>query len=234
MSQVNAAMNFLPEDYVEKRQATRAAVVFIGLLLVVVGGIVGTYLYSQWNMRGVFQARDQVNASFEEASKKISDAEELEKQKERMIAKADTITTLMERVRRSILLGELTRLRPTSVNFLTLELKSRETDPPGAKANPDLDKARRAQEGLPPAAKPPAVDVTLTLTGTAPTDADVASYMTALQKSPLLSGVALLFSEEYKKNKDDPVVRRFNVEMHLNPEADLRGGNTIVTALPKN
>ncbi len=44
-------MNFLPEDYVEKRQAARAAVVFIGLLLVVVGGIVGAYMYTQWQMK---------------------------------------------------------------------------------------------------------------------------------------------------------------------------------------
>ena len=78
------------------------------------------------------------------------------------------------------------------------------------------------------------MDVTLTLTGTAPTDADVASYMTVLQKSPLLAGVALLYSEEYKKNKEDPVLRRFNVEMHLNPDADLRSGGSVVTASPKN
>jgi Tfp pilus assembly protein PilN len=233
MSQANTSMNFLPEDYVEKRQATRAAVVFIGLLLLVVGGIVGTYMYAQWNMRGVFQSRDQVNAAFEEASNKILKAQELEQQKAHMIAKADTITTLMERVRRSILLGELTRMRPKGVNFLALELKTRELDA-GARPNPDLDKARRAQEGLPGGGKSPAVDVTVTLTGTAPTDADVASYMTALQKSPLLAGVALLYSEEYRKTKEDPVVRRFNVEMHINPEMDLRSGNALATALPKN
>jgi len=57
MTQVNTSMNFLPEDYVEKRQAARSAVVFIGLLLAVVGGIVARYLYTQWNMRGVFQER---------------------------------------------------------------------------------------------------------------------------------------------------------------------------------
>src|SRR4051812_14218877 len=118
MSQVNTSMNFLPEDYVEKRQATRTAIVFIGLLLVVVGGIVGAYLYSQWNMSGVFRERDRVNTAFEDASKKIAEAQELEKQKENMIRKADTITALMERVRRSVLLGELTKLRPNGVNFL--------------------------------------------------------------------------------------------------------------------
>jgi Tfp pilus assembly protein PilN len=228
MTQTNTSMNFLPEDYVEKRQATRTAIVFIGLLLVVVGGIVGAYLYSQWNMSSVFRERDRVNAEFEDASKKIAEAQELEKQKENMIKKADTITALMERVRRSVLLGELTKLRPNGVNFLAMELKTKELDAP--KPPPALDQARRQQDGLPPEIKPPAVDVTLNLTGTAPTDADVASYLTALQKSPMLTGVTLLFSEEYKKKQDDVPVRRFNFEMHVNPDLDLRGGGAVVNA----
>jgi len=66
MSQVNTSMNFLPEDYVEKRQAARAAVVFIGLLLLVVTGVVGAYLYTKWSMKGIFQQRDSVNAGFED------------------------------------------------------------------------------------------------------------------------------------------------------------------------
>jgi Tfp pilus assembly protein PilN len=227
MTQVNTSMNFLPEDYVEKRQANRAAWVFIGLLLAVVGGIVGAYLYTQWTMRGVFEERDRVNAAYDDASKKIAEAQELERQKERMIQKADTITALMEKVQRSALLGELTRMRPTGVNFVSLDLKSREAAQP-AKPNPELGGAKPAD------VKPPAVDVTMTLMGTAPTDAEVAAYMTALQKSPLLTGVALLYSEEYRKNKDDVPMRRFNVEMHLKADADTRGGGTVVNALPKN
>jgi len=169
MTQTNTSMNFLPDDYVEKRQANRAAWVFIGLLLAVVGGIVGAYLYTQWKMHGVFAERDRVNVAYDDASKKIAQAQELEQQKERLIQKADTITALMEKVK-----------------------------------------------------------------GSAPTDADVAAYMTALQKSPLLDGVSLTYSEEFKKEKDNITMRRFNIEMRINPDADLRTGGSVVTATPKN
>jgi Tfp pilus assembly protein PilN len=220
MTPISSNVNFLPEDYVEKRQAARAAVVFIGLLLAVVGGIVGTFMYTQWNMKGIFQERDRVNAAFEDASKKIAEAEELEKQTERMIAKAEITTTLMEKVHRSQLLGELTKLHPAGVNFVSMELKTKTVDQPTPRAS-DLDKARRAEQGM-PIVKPAAVDVTLNLMGTAPTDADVSQYMAALQKSPLLTGVTLLFSEEFKKNKEDVALRRFSFEMHVSPDADRR------------
>jgi Tfp pilus assembly protein PilN len=225
-------MNFLPEDYVEKRQAARAAVVFIGLLLVVVGGIVGAYLFTQLHNKGVFDERDRVVAQYDEASKKIAEAQELQKQKELMVQKAEIATQLMERVRRSALLGELAKLLPTGVTLVSLELKTHELQgPPPAQS--DLDKARRAASGESFAYHPPTADVTINLTGTAPTDSEVASYMSSLQKSPLLTGVSLLFSEEYKKGKDDKSVRKFSVEMHINPDADLRGG-TLVEAAPKN
>jgi hypothetical protein len=139
------------------------------------------------------------------------------------------ITALMEKVRRSVLLGELTRLRPNGVNFITMELKSKEVQEAAPKPSPELAATKPAE------VKPPKVDVTVTLTGTAPTDGEVATYMSALQKSPLLAGVALRYSEEYRKNKDDKAVRRFNVEMHLDPSADLRNnGGAVASVSPKN
>ncbi len=224
-------MNFLPEDYVEKRQAARAAVVFIGLLLVVVGGIVGAYLFTQLRNKGVFDERDRVVAQYDEASKKIAEAQELQKQKELMVQKAEIATQLMERVRRSMLLGELAKLLPTGVTFVSLDMKSHELQGPPPTQS-DLDKAKQAASGQPPEYKAPAVDVTINLVGTAPTDSEVAAYMSALQKSTLLTGVSLLFSEEFRKSKDEKSVRKFSVEMHLNPNADLRGG-TLVEAAPK-
>jgi len=237
MTQINTNMNFLPEDYVEKRQAARAAVVFIGLLLVVVGGIVGAYLYTQWQMKNIFDEHDRVNAQFEDASKRIEEAKALENQKARMVAKAEITTTLMERVPRSALLRELATMKPKAVNFVSLDLKTKElkTDAGPARPNSDLDRARRQAEGLPPdAIKPPNVEVSVDLVGTAPTTKEVADYMKALKDSKLISDLDMRFDEEYRRPGDDKgeLIRRFRVEMKINPTADLRGAGAVVEATP--
>jgi Tfp pilus assembly protein PilN len=191
-------------------------------------------MYSQWQMHGIFETRDQVSREFEEASKNIEKAQEMEKQKEKMVAKAEITTTLMERVRRSVLLGELTRQRPQGVNFVSMELKTKELSG-GARPNTDVERAARAAQGLPvEAPKPPPVDVTVNLIGTAPSDAEVSAYMANLQKSSLLVGVTLLYSEEYRKTKEDAAVRRFSLDMRINPSADTNQGGTVVDAGIKN
>src|SRR5436853_1808305 len=127
MTQTNGSMNFLPEDYVEKRQATRAAVVFIGLLLVVVGGIMGAWMWKSWReYRPVLEEEARINQEFEAAGKPIAEAQEIDHERAKMVAKAELTTTLMERVRRSAILKELTDLQPKGVNMVSLELKTKE------------------------------------------------------------------------------------------------------------
>jgi len=76
------------------------------------------------------------------------------------------------------------------------------------------------------------MDVTLTLIGTAPTDADVAAYMTALQKNPLLTAWRCCIPRSSKRARR---IRAAALQrgMHVNPEADLRSGSPVVSALPK-
>ena len=222
----NNSMNFLPEDYVEKRQATRAAIVFIGLLLIVVGGILGAWFVKQHQANQTFEALDQKRGEFEQASKDLAEMQQLQQEKSKMMAKAEITTTLMERVRRSDILQELTRLSPKGLSLTNLELKTHEAQQqPSGRPMSDLEKAKRQQEGLPLEVKAPAQEVTLDVVGLAPTDGEVAAYIAALGKSPLLLDVNLLFSEESKKGTDEhaEMQRKFRVEMKINPQADLRG-----------
>ncbi len=222
MTQMNNSMNFLPEDYVEKRQAARSAVVCIGLLVIVVSGIMGAWMFAQWRAKPTFDDAAQVDTEVEDMSKKISEVQEMNAEKAKMLAKAELTTTLMERVRRSALLEELTRLQPKGVNLLSLELKSRELPRPELS---DIEKAKRQQDGLTPEPeKPPEFEVTVDLIATAPSDGQVAAYIAALGKSPLLADVNLQFSEEFKRGEGEikEIVRKFHVEMKVNPAADLR------------
>jgi hypothetical protein len=110
--------------------------------------------------------------------------------------------------------------------MISLELKTKELAST-APVTPvsDIEKAKRQQQGLPPeATRPPEREVTIDLVSVAPNDGDVAKYIAALTKCQLFTDVNLLFSEEYKVGKDDSAktVRKFHVEMKVDPKADLR------------
>jgi Tfp pilus assembly protein PilN len=238
MSEItNTSMNFLPEDYVEKRQAARTAVICVGLLVVVVTGIVAAWMFTQWAAKPVFEKEERVNAQFEEANKQIQEAQEIDREKAKMMQKAELTTMLMEKVRRSALLEELTKLQPKGVNLTSLELKSRELPAPPIS---DVEKAKRQQDGLPPEPQtPPDIEVSVDVTGTAVTDGQMAAYVRALNKSSLLSDVNMVFSEETKRGsgEDADTVRKFHVEMKINPTADLRqmsGSDSLTEASGEN
>jgi hypothetical protein len=144
---------------------------------------------------------------------------------------------LMEKVRRSALLEELAKLQPKGVALVDFELKSKELPvPPPSEA----EKQRRKEANLPPdPEKPPEIEVMIDVVGTAVNDSQVTQYVSALNKSALLSDVNLLFAEESKKDKgdDSEVIRKFHVEMKINPKADLRqlsGGGALSAATDSN
>ena len=188
MSQMtNTSMNFLPEDYVEKRQAARTAVICVGLLVVVVTGIVATWWYKDhYAAKSIFDREAQVNQQFEDANKQIQEVQEIDREKAKMMQKAELTTMLMEKVRRSSLLEELAKLQPKGVNLVDLELKSKELPAPPLS---EAEKQRRQTAGLPPEPeKPPEIEVKIDLVGTAINDSQVTQYVSALNKSGFALG----------------------------------------------
>jgi len=215
-----SAVDFLPEDYVEKRAQKRTVVLFIGLFVLVMAGIVAAYLLPGAQYAATLAERDRVDQEYEDAGKRLAQRQEMEQEKQRMISKAEVTAMLLERVPRSRLMEELTRVLVSSqASMITMELKTREDAGPRISR---LEAAKQTQNGAAPVAKPTAPEVTITITGMAATDGNVASFIESLGKSPLLCDVNLLYTEEFRRDGEDKPLRKFKVEMHLNPNADVR------------
>jgi len=241
-------MNFLPEDYVEKRQAAKTAIIFIGLLLVVIGGIIGMWLYTVKKNKPILEENARVNTLYEESTKKIAEFQAMDQERAKMVAKAEVTTALMEKVRRFALLEELTRLRPKGVSFLDIRLRSEQTS--SSVQLSDYEKAQREQSGLSGSPSVQRYDVNIDLVGLAPTDEHVAEYIADLTKNKLFTDVDLVYTQEFVKTYEDlvkthtskeekekekvrirkEVLRKFHVTMRIDPTADLRGGGGSTTA----
>ena len=213
-------VNFLPEDYVEKRAAHRAAIVFIGLFLAVMGGIVTAYFLTERERSTVQTQLERVNQELDRKGKELAEYKEMQKEKESMYAKAEVTAQLMERVHRSTLLTGIVKCLPSNTQLTLLELKTKDA-PNVPRAQTKLEDARKQLEGA-AAAEPPApqAEVTIDVTGLAPSHEHVAMFIDKLGKFNLVQDAKPLFSEEFKRENE--VLRRFKVTMKLNPDADTR------------
>ena len=226
-----ANSSFLPEDYVEKRAERRSNLLILFLFLVVVGVGAVAFYFNEREYQAVRAAQADVNHKYEEAAKRLEQLDELQARKEQMLQKARVTAVLLERVPRTLILSELINNMPTTLSLLDLGLESKVVAQP-QRAVTMLDKAKEDQKaknakaaGAP--AEIPTTEVTLTLTGVAPTDVQVAQYMAAIGRVALFKEVNLAYSEEMTladqdSSTEDPVMRKFRIEMKLNQGIDVQ------------
>jgi hypothetical protein len=144
---------------------------------------------------------------------------------------ANLTASLLEKVPRSVLLAELTNAKPAGVSFLDLTLDSK-LHAAGAASAPksqfEIKKAAMEAANGGGAKNPADVpqakvyDVTVKVTGIADNDSQVGKFITELNKSKLIRDVNLLISDEFLVN--DAKMRKFQVEMSLDPNAEVQPG----------
>lgn len=217
-------MSFLPEDYVERRIEQRTNLVCLVLFGVVLVGVVGMYVASAQHRADVRREREKVIVAYADAAKRIEQWDSLQEQRSQMQRKANVTAKLLEKVPRSHLLADLGNRRPQGLSWLELEVQTKvvkPTAPPSGKsALANKEKEKKDAKGKPAEAPEPVKTVTLVLVGVAPTDVQVAQYMSKLQQSSLLSEVNLIYSEETKIA--ETLMRKFRIEMALSSTADVR------------
>jgi Tfp pilus assembly protein PilN len=222
-------LSFLPDDYLERKARRRTNAICAVLFCVVISAIGGAFTVTEKSMREIQNQYDNVQQEYTDAAKRIEQVQQMQDKQRKMAQQAELTAGLLEKVPRSFILAELTNGIPTGVSLLDFRLESalQVGPPPKPKTAFEIRQAQvQAQNGggilsIPtPQAKN--YDVTMRLNGVATTDDLVGDFIGTLSKSKMFHDVNLLFTEEFKApDEPDTVLRRFQIEMKLDPRAQV-------------
>jgi len=214
--------SFLPEDYLEKRAQRRTNVISLTLFAIVFAGLSAAWYISHQQRATMRRELMMVDAQFEEAARQLDQLEKLQARREQMIHKAQVTASLIERVPRSVLLAELINSMPGNLTLLELKVDTKTVNrtpaPSTAMERAKVTSKSKTAKAAPPKPQAPETEVQITMTGVAPTDVQVAQFMSALGSNTMFANQHLGFSEETKLKSMS--MRKFRVDIQLAPDAD--------------
>ena len=220
-------VDFLPEDYIEKKAQQRTNVICLLLFLAVMAGVGGGFAITEKRKKGMDDRIAQVNKQMKQASESLKQLEVLEGKREQMMNKASLSASLMESVPRSLILATVTNDLPAGVSLTEFELSSKDITPQPevqkkktSKSRSKNTKSKSAKEDADPENTkiiPQKWQTVVEVTGLAPTDIQVAELIENLQASKLIKEANLMYSEE--QETEDENVRHFQLLLTLDPEA---------------
>lgn len=222
-----STINFVPNDYVEQRQSSRANFLYLMLLTAMLGAIGITFGFIKMRQRGVESELAQLNNRMAAAKQQIAQLEELKTKSKTMMKTMVMTAELLEPVPRSILLASLTNNLPSGVSLIELEVKTKETKvaAPAAKTpakgtasqlSQKVANAKTAAEDQRPEIR---TETNLEMKGIAPSDIQVASFISRLSSSILFEQVELIDSKE--REIDGIKFREFRLKSLLKPNLTL-------------
>jgi Tfp pilus assembly protein PilN len=208
-------INFVPNDYIQQRQSSRANILYLILLMAMLGAIGITFGFIKMRQRTVTAEMTALNGRMTKAKEQIAQLEELKVKGKTMLKTMVMTAELLEPVPRSVVLASLTNSLPSGVSLLDFSLAEKElkaapaTTKAGAKAGTQFQAktaktAKQAEEDT-----VHKTETTLELMGIAPSDIEVASYIARLSGSILLDHVELVESKE--KVIDEVKFREFKL-----------------------
>lgn len=213
-------LNFLPEDYIEKKAQQRANVICLCLFLVVLAGVGCGFVLTEKRQDKIDQRAEDVNEQVREASESLQQLDVLESKRSEMMKKAAISASLMEAVPRSLVLATMTNDLPLGVSLKEFKLVSKNTksQAKGSKGKTTRSrnkKSRRSSKTKDKEAKetiePLQWETTIEIVGVSPTNMQVAELIANLNKSSLFSEVNLVYSEGCE------VLQNFKLEVIMNP-----------------
>jgi Tfp pilus assembly protein PilN len=225
-------INLLPDDYLRRQAQKRANLLCAGLFAVVMAGVLVAVAISERGYRNTRAICERVNASYADAEKLIGELQELESTRAKMYAKANRTSSLLEKMPRSNLIAAITNALPEGSSLMKVELKSSRGTKivanPKSKYEQVKAKAIGANNSAANVIEQPPRQVSLTVTGLAGTDVEVARFITSMAQCPMVQPPDLVYSQEKKIN--DVNVREFQVVMIIKTDLPADKGDTALAS----
>ena len=219
-----AMINFVPDDYVQQRRASRTNVLYLMLLLAMLGAIGITFGFIKMRQRAIRGELTQLNSRMTEAQQQIAQLEELKTKSKSMMATMVMTAELLEPVPRSIILASLTNNLPSGVSLLDFELEEKETQirKPASKKAAGSRYSKSKTKAT--ASEPQKIITTdIQIKGIAPTDIQVAAFIAQLSSAILFDDVSLVESKEIEIEKIK--YREFRLKAVIHPDLALTKEN---------
>lgn len=219
-----AMINFVPDDYVQQRRASRSNVLYLMLLLAMLGAIGITFGFIKMRQRAVQTELAQLNTRMAEAQQQIAQLEELKTKSQTMMKTMVMTAELLEAVPRSIILASLTNNLPSGVSLLDFGLEEKETQIYKSAAK-NTTSSRYSKANATAAAGEPqkTVSTNLQIKGIAPSDIQVAGFISRLNDAILFDDVSLVESKEIEIEKIK--YRQFQLKAVIRPDLALTKEN---------
>jgi hypothetical protein len=225
-------LSFLPDDYLELKRQQRTNAVCAALFAALVVGIGGAFHFTEKQMRVIEAQYADVGRRYAEAARPIEQFRKMQEQQRKMETQAALSASLLEKVPRSYLLAEITNSLPPNVSLIDFNLtsaaKNAPPNPAQYKTVYEQKKAEieAAKIAAATAGQTKIFEVTMKVTGMAENDVQVAQFMNQLAKSKLLRDVNMVVSDEFQPSPKDEKLRKFVIEMTLNPDAEVKRQET--------
>jgi hypothetical protein len=214
-------INFVPDDYVQKKESLRANTFYLVLFLIAMSALAGTFAVIKVRQRNALGEQIAVTKRMDEAKKAIAQLEELQSRKKHMMKNVLLTAELVEPVPRSILLAALTNNLPAGASLKVVDMKQVQPVAPPVSQESKYDMARKNAAGAVEsnASLEKLLETQIAIEGIAPSDIEVAQYISRLTGSILFDKVALVQSKECTIEKD--VLREFKLTTVLKKDVHL-------------
>ena len=227
-------LSFLPDDYLEHKRQRRTNVICATLFAVVMVTIGSTFSFSERSLRTVERQHANVEAEYTDAARRIEQVQQLLSKQRTMARQAEITASLLEKVPRSNVLAELANDLPSGVSLTDFILESKKRQPAALLATAAPANTFAVKSNVTPAAsttpEPQPLDVFMRISGLAGTDIQVAQLITKLNGSKIFKDVNLLITDSFQPSPESDVIRKFQIEMTLNADADVQTINQSKTA----